>query len=419
MTDWDFSSGVAGTLRIRDTGTVVEFWVYTDYTLNWSNLQFSVTVNGATNNVSIDYYGTKLWKKVYSATVTTNQTVTFKLLTATGTTSLGGPTTCSHAISRSTIPNAPSIVSISQITNTSFYGTFTDGNNNGATIDTRQIGYGTSSTAPTTFATSDGSTVITGLVANTKYYVWARTHNSVGWSAWGPRAEFTTIDVPSAPSIVTVSNVGSVSVSCAFTDAADNGGSAVDSREIGYGTSSTAPTSTAVYSGTTTISGLTPGTLYYFWARTHNSVGWSAWGPRTSATTLKVPDAPSSVTVSNISQVSAHTKFTANGNGGSPITEYQLGYGLVNTAPQTIISSPLETDILNLSPGKTYYFWARAKNIVGWSAWGAISSAKTIAGAWVKVGTVQKEAIPYIKDAGVWKVARPWVRKSGTWVKSS
>ena len=326
MTDWDFSSGVAGTLRIRDTGTVVEFWVYTDYTLNWSNLQFSVTVNGATNNVSIDYYGTKLWKKVYSATVTTNQTVTFKLLTATGTTSLGGPTTCSHAISRSTIPNAPSIVSISQITNTSFYGTFTDGNNNGATIDTRQIGYGTSSTAPTTFATSDGSTVITGLVANTKYYVWARTHNSVGWSAWGPR---------------------------------------------------------------------------------------------TSATTLKVPDAPSSVTVSNISQVSAHTKFTANGNGGSPITEYQLGYGLVNTAPQTIISSPLETDILNLSPGKTYYFWARAKNIVGWSAWGAISSAKTIAGAWVKVGTVQKEAIPYIKVAGVWKVARPWVRKSGTWVKSS
>jgi len=327
MVDYNFASG-EGTLRIRDLGTTVEYWVQAGYSnFWWQNLSFNITANGSTSTVEIDYPSGGAWYKVASRSISTSQTTIFKLNTATGTNSLAGPTTASKFLDRGSVPDAPTTPSISSITSTSVFATFADGDNGGLAIDTRRIGYGTSSAAPQAFITSDRST---------------------------------------------------------------------------------------------TISGLTPGTTYYFWAQTHNSKGWSPYSGRSSAKTLKVPDAPSSVSLSAITQVSVYGTFKANGNGGATITAYQIARNTSNTLTgATIVSSDGSTTMTGLLPGRTYYFWARAQNSVGWGPWSVVSSAKTLAGAYVIYGGVPKAAVPYVKVDGVWKVARPWARNGGIWKEST
>lgn len=220
----------------------------------------------------------------------------------------------------------------------------------------------------------------------------------------------------SPPSVVTISQITSSSVHGTFNDG--GGGAPIDSRQIGYGTSSTTPQFTVASDRSTTITGLNPGTTYYFWARTHNVAGWTAWGPRSSATTLKTPAAPSAPTITGITMTSAVVNFTPPNNGGSAILEYQVGYSTTSTGPSTTVSGTSPRTITGLEPGRTYYFWVRARNSVGWGPWSAPTSAQTVAGVRVKVGLEWKLAVPYVRDGGVWKIAQPWVRSAGVWKES-
>lgn len=327
MTDYTRSTGSSGTMMIRDTGSVVEFWIKAGSSTYAYKMPWGFTVNGVTDNSNtFRFESGGSWQKVRSWTVTTNQTVTFRL-GDTGTSGLGGPTTLNAYINRASVPNAPASLTIGRVTSNSIDVTFTDGANNGSAIDQRQIGWATVSSGPVRSMASDGST---------------------------------------------------------------------------------------------TIIGLTPGTTYYVWARSHNALGWGPWGGRKAATTLKVPDAPSTVVLSSVGQVSVYAKFTANGNGGSPILEYEIGYGINATTPTNTVPSNGGTTVTGLAPGTKYYFWARARNTVGWGPWSAVAgTATTIGGCLIKVGAVYKPAIPYVKVAGVWKVMRPWGRIFGIWKESS
>lgn len=223
------------------------------------------------------------------------------------------------------------------------------------------------------------------------------------------------VEVPPAPTLaVTSFDQDSISVN---SNSNGNGGGTVDQWQLGYSTSSSGPTAyknLALADGTGTITGLAHGTYYYLWARRHNEKGWGPWSSRVSVKTWKVPDAPSAVVLSNVKQTSVHAKFSGNGNGGTSVLEWQIGYGTSSTAPQ-LFKSGYDMDITGLEPGVKYYFWARGRNAVGWGPYSTVVYATTIPGARIMWGGVRKNAIPYVKVNGVWRIAEPYVKIGGLW----
>lgn len=166
------------------------------------------------------------------------------------------------------------------------------------------------------------------------------------------------------------------------------------------------------------ITGLDQGATYYFWNRLRNAVGWSNWSPRNQVTLRDVPDPPAAPIFQLKAQDSIRAIVNPNYDGDSPLTGFQLGYGLVNTAPQIVsFGASHAFDLSGLSPGQTYYFWGKATNTYGSSAYSARSSATLIAGAWVKDGGVWKRAVPYVRNGGIWKLARPWGQQFGIWTE--
>lgn len=287
MTDYTKTTGVNGKMVIRDTGTDVEFYFQAGYSSDWWNgMPFNWTANGTTTSKTINYPTGRPFYKVGEVRITDSQTVTFRLTDGSSASGIGGPTTFSQAIKRDTIPAKPSTPVISNITASSVHVTFSDGDNGGDAIDARQIGYGTSSTSVQQTVSSDRSTTISGLSAGTTYYFWARTHNSEGWSAWSGRASAKTLNVPDAPSTPLLSSARMTSVDVAFS-ANGNGGSTITGFEIGWSTSSTgAPTSSVAAKSPQVVTGLSPGTVYYFRTRAKSAVGWSAWSGAASVRTV-------------------------------------------------------------------------------------------------------------------------------------
>lgn len=224
--------------------------------------------------------------------------------------------------------------------------------------------------------------------------------------------------VPSPPTTPYLSDITFNSLNCSFADGA-NGGAAINSRQIGYGKNSSTPQTIIGSDGDTPIYPLDTGSTYYFWARTHNSVGYSNWSGRSQALIATIPDPPSTPWIYNIQPSSVTVGWNGNWDGGSAIVEYQLGYG---TDPDNHTDSiwswpPVLVDAL--TPGQVYYFWVRARNSVGWGNWSGAASNRTVAGARVKDGDIWRLAIPYVKDGGTWRLAQPWAKFEGEWKQTS
>lgn len=287
MTDYTKTTGVNGKMVIRDTGTDVEFYFQAGYNSDWWNgMPFNWTANGHTTSKTINYPTGRPFYKVGEVRITDSQTVTFRLTDGSSASGIGGPTSFSQYIKRDTVPAKPSTPSISNIGATSVHVTFSDGSNGGDAIDSRQIGYGTSSTSPQDIVSSDKSTTISGLSPGTTYYFWARTHNSEGWSSWSGRATATTLKVPDAPTTPLLSSARMTSVDVAFSPNG-NGGSTITGYEIGWSTSSSGnPTNTVAAKSPQVVNGLMPGTTYYFRTRAKSSIGWSPWSGAASVRTV-------------------------------------------------------------------------------------------------------------------------------------
>jgi hypothetical protein len=329
MTDYKKATGSSATMMIRDTGSVVEFWINSNNSSTWNSaLPWGYTVNGVTGSGTKSYSPGAGWVKLGAWTVTTNQTVTFRL-GASGTSGFGGPTTFSVAISRTSAPSAPSAFVASVIAGTSITGDFNGGSNGGSPINSLRVGWGTSATAPQHFTAANAS-------------------------------------------------------------------------------------------GGATITGLTPGTTYYFWAQTHNAIGYSPYGPRSSYKTLSLPGAPPKPTISLITPGSFYVRVRPPVNGGSAITGYEFAVGKssdVNAREIWLASSIPERLVEGRVPGTQYYVWVRAKNSYGWGPWSPSATVTTLSGAYIYNGTMKvwMKAVPYVNVGGVWKPAQAWRKNVGYW----
>ncbi|MCZ7685287.1 MAG: hypothetical protein M5U28_43525 [Sandaracinaceae bacterium] len=245
---------------------------------------------------------------------------------------------------------------------------------------------------------------ITGLTPNTTYWYCAITQNSVGM-AFGTVVPFTT----AAPPTVVTNAATSVSSSSAILNGAGNPNRAATTGYFRYSTTSPgtcndtfgsrAPVSggTNLGSGSSSvafsqsISGLSPGTTYYFCAIASSAEG-TAFGSVLSFTTLAAPtvttNAATLVTSSSASlngavnpngatttawyRYATTNPGACNGTFGTATTSTSVGAG---TSPVSIPRS-----ITGLTPNTTYYYCAIANNAYG-TSYGAVLSFTTLAAA--------------------------------------
>lgn len=135
-----------------------------------------------------------------------------------------------------------------------------------------------------------------------------------------------------------------------------------------------------------TNTGLPKGTTYYYWVKVYNAAGGSPFSSPRSATTFgaSIPptDPTSSPTLQVISSNSIFVSWTPLAN-TSFYTVYRSTTDSVGSAVGIGGFDSMTTSVTNngLLPGTTYYYWYRAFNPTGATAFSPSSSAKTISSA--------------------------------------
>ncbi len=240
-------------------------------------------------------------------------------------------------------------------------------------------------------ALGDFSSSISNLYPNTQYFFRAYAKNSIG-VAYGALYSFTTKASLPVVSTNTFVELSSSSAMCGG-NVSETGGLAVTARGVCWGLSSTVlfyPVNSYTNDGSgsgsfsSSISNLTPATLYYYRAYAVNSLGVS-YGAVVSFSTLSTL---ASVTTSSVSSVGS-SSATCGGNvvsdGGSLISARGVCWN--TSGNPTILSSKISEgtgkgafslNISGLQPGTTYYLRAYVTNGQG-TSYGEQVSFKTLA----------------------------------------
>ncbi|MBR5604523.1 MAG: hypothetical protein IKW51_10090 [Bacteroidales bacterium] len=235
---------------------------------------------------------------------------------------------------------------------------------------------------------------LSGLTANTTYYVRAYATNSEG-TAYGEEISFTTLEehIVVEPTVVTVS-VSEVTETTAVTggNVTSDGGGEVSARGVCWSTSqeptvegSHTTDGTGVGEFVSNLTDLTDNTTYFVRAYATNEQGTS-YGEQMSFTTVKHIDLPEVATVepTNIAITSAVTGGNVTSDGGAEVTAKGVCW---STSQNPTISDSFSTDgiglgeyisIINgLTINTTYYVRAYATNAAG-TAYGEEFSFTTL-----------------------------------------
>ena len=166
-------------------------------------------------------------------------------------------------------------------------------NDGGASITERGVCWGTNqhpdlndshAVSEETPGTGTFTARMNGLTPNTHYYVRAYAKNSAGKIGYGDDKEFTTSQSVSAPTVITLAVTDPTQTTATGNgNVTNNGGSPITERGVCWGTNhnpdlngcfNSCPTNgTGTY--TVSMTGLTPGTLYYVRAYARNEAGLS------------------------------------------------------------------------------------------------------------------------------------------------
>ncbi len=234
------------------------------------------------------------------------------------------------------------------------------------------------------------STTVTGLTANTTYYVRAYAINSQG-TAYGTQVSFTTSPVISLPTVTTSSVTTYTSTTALLGgNVTSDGNATVTESGVCYSTSQNPTTSnnkTIIGSGTgtfsTTVSGLKANTTYYVRAYAINSQG-TAYGSQVSFTTTLMAPSATTLAATNPTASTATLNGTVNANGASTNVVFEYGettsYGQTITAMQSPIigtsTTNVSAEINGLKASTTYHFRVKAVNSGG-TVFGADMSFST------------------------------------------
>lgn len=116
-----------------------------------------------------------------------------------------------------------------------------------------------------------------------------------------------------------------------------------------------------------------------------------------------------------ISQTSMRYRFSQTDSGGLGVLEWQIGYGLSPTSPESLLTSSGTSVVTGLQPYRDYYFWSRGRNARGWGPWSARATARTLSGGRLRIGGAWAYCVPYVKHNNIWKVAVPYVKHNNVW----
>ena len=289
-----------------------------------------------------------------------------------------------------TTPTLSATITASSITQTSSISGGNVTSDGGLTITERGVCWSTSSNPTVSLSTKtiDGSGVgsfvsdLTGLSASTTYYVRAYATNSNGTS-YGTQISFTTLSSTTVPT-VTTTTASSITLTSAVSggNVTSDGGSVVTSRGMVWSTTSnpTISLSTKTQDGTgpgiftSSITGLSSATTYYYRAYATNANGTSYGSQLTFTTGANLP----TLTTTNISSITL-TSAISGGNitsdGGSSVTVRGVVW---STSTNPTISLTTKTSngtgtgaftssITGLNQNTLYYVRAYATNSAGTS----------------------------------------------------
>jgi hypothetical protein len=221
---------------------------------------------------------------------------------------------------------------------------------------------------------------ITGLSQGMTYFVRAYAINEIGTS-YGNQISFNTQGLPTVTTTAT-SNIAATSA-ISGGNISNGGGSGITARGVCWSTSTNPTTALATKtsngSGTgsfsSSITGLTPGTIYFVRAYATNSVGTS-YGNQNSFTTLSTTPTITTNTISSITTNTAISGGNISNDGGATITVRGVCWSSSTTSPTIALSTKtangsgtgnFSSNITGLLTRTTYYVRAYATNSVGTS----------------------------------------------------
>ncbi|MEI6796523.1 MAG: fibronectin type III domain-containing protein, partial [Methanomassiliicoccales archaeon] len=235
--------------------------------------------------------------------------------------------------------------------------------------------YGTTAVPATFFGTygpGSFSAPVTALLPGPLYYFGVVANEGASVSPMSNVMSATPYTMPGAPTMTNAA-AGSSQMTITWTAPLSDGFSPLTGYKVFFGTTATPATqfgglfSTATFS--VDVTGLTPGTLYYFAVKAVNAAGDSVLSNVLSATPYTVPNAPTlNAPVAGDSAVTL-TWIAPVNNGGSPLTGYKVFFGTTAT-PATQFGGMLSAGtvtitVTGLTPGQQYYFAVKAVNAAG------------------------------------------------------